>query len=103
MPMAFPGNKAGTTAVFQGGPVGVHRRAVRAGGEGTGGHGRKGDRNDEAARYLAEAAKMEKVIYRHGWDGAWFVRAYHDFGKPIGSKTCKEGEIFIESHLPAAP
>jgi hypothetical protein len=36
MPMAFPGNKAGTTAVFQGGRVGVHRRAVCAGREGTG-------------------------------------------------------------------
>jgi hypothetical protein len=36
MPMAFPGNKAGTTAVFQGGRVGIYRRAVRAGGEGTG-------------------------------------------------------------------
>jgi hypothetical protein len=36
MPMAFPGNKAGTTAVFQGGRVGIYRRAVRAGREGTG-------------------------------------------------------------------
>ena len=52
---------------------------------------------DEAKHYLAEAAKMEKVIYRHGWDGEWFVRAYNDFGKPIGSKVCKEGKIFIES------
>jgi cellobiose phosphorylase len=53
--------------------------------------------NKEAERCLAEAAKMEKVIYRHGWDGAWFVRAYDDFSKPIGSKVCKEGKIFIES------
>lgn len=51
----------------------------------------------EAESYLAEAAKMEKVIYKHGWDGQWFVRAYNDFGKPIGSKVCKEGKIFIES------
>jgi cellobiose phosphorylase len=51
----------------------------------------------EAKHYLAEAAKMEKVIHQHGWDGAWFIRAYNDFGKPIGSKVCKEGKIFIES------
>jgi cellobiose phosphorylase len=51
----------------------------------------------EAKHCLAEAAKMEKVIYQHGWDGAWFVRAYNDFGKPIGSKVCDEGKIFIES------
>jgi cellobiose phosphorylase len=53
--------------------------------------------NKEAECCLAEAAKMEKVVYRHGWDGAWFVRAYDDFGKPIGSKARKEGKIFIES------
>ena len=40
---------------------------------------------------------MEKVIYEHGWDGQWFVRAYDDFGKPVGSKECDEGKIFIES------
>jgi cellobiose phosphorylase len=55
-----------------------------------------GKQND-AKECLVEAAKMEKVIYQHGWDGAWFIRAYNDFGKPIGSKVCKEGKIFIES------
>jgi cellobiose phosphorylase len=58
---------------------------------------RKRKLNDEADRCLAEAAKMEKVVHQHGWDGQWFVRAYDDFGKPIGSKSCKEGKIFIES------
>ena len=33
----------------------------------------------------------------HGWDGDWFVRAYDDFGRPVGSKLCDEGKIFIES------
>jgi cellobiose phosphorylase len=51
----------------------------------------------EAEHYLAAAAKMEKVIHQHGWDGNWFIRAYNDFGQPIGSKVCKEGKIFIES------
>ena len=58
---------------------------------------RKRGLNDEAQRSLAEAAKMENVIQQHGWDGEWFVRAYDDFGKPIGSKVCTEGKIFIES------
>jgi cellobiose phosphorylase len=52
---------------------------------------------DQAKNCMAEAAKMEKVIYQHGWDGQWFIRAYDDFGKPIGSKVCDEGKIFIES------
>jgi cellobiose phosphorylase len=53
---------------------------------------------DEADKYLAEAAKMEKVTLQHGWDGEWFLRAYDDFGGKIGSKECKEGKIFIESN-----
>ena len=51
----------------------------------------------DAQECLAAAAKMEQVIYQHGWDGAWFIRAYDDFSQPIGSKVCKEGKIFIES------
>jgi cellobiose phosphorylase len=52
----------------------------------------------EAAAYLAEVAKMDQVVRRHGWDGEWFLRAYDDFGAKIGSKECEEGKIFIESN-----
>ncbi len=51
----------------------------------------------EATGYRAEAAKMDSVIREHGWDGEWFLRAYDDFGQKIGSKECKEGQIFIET------
>jgi cellobiose phosphorylase len=49
---------------------------------------------------LAAAAvkEMEKAIIRHGWDGKWFVRAFDRFGKKLGSRECKEGQIFAESH-----
>jgi len=53
---------------------------------------------EESSSYLAEVAKMEKVILQHGWDGEWFLRAYDDFGAKIGSKECAEGKIFIESN-----
>jgi cellobiose phosphorylase len=53
---------------------------------------------DESAKYLAESAKMEKVTLKDGWDGEWFLRAYDDSGAKIGSKECKEGQIFIESN-----
>ncbi len=33
---------------------------------------------------------------QHGWDGAWFRRAYDAFGEPVGSAECAEGQIFIE-------
>ena len=33
---------------------------------------------------------------QHGWDGAWFRRAYDYFGRPVGSAENDEGQIFIE-------
>ena len=51
---------------------------------------------DEAERYRAEAAKMVATTDAHGWDGSWFRRAYDDFGDPVGSSVCEEGQIFIE-------
>jgi cellobiose phosphorylase len=53
-------------------------------------------RKEEAARYLADAARMEETVRKHGWDGEWFLRAYDDFGHKVGSKECEEGKIFIE-------
>ena len=50
----------------------------------------------DAEQYKKAALEMEKVVTSHGWDGEWFRRAYDDFGDPIGSATCKEGQIFIE-------
>jgi len=58
----------------------------------------KRELDEEAATYRAEAEKMQGVIYQHGWDGEWFLRAYDDFGHKIGSKECEEGKIFIESN-----
>ncbi|HOT91758.1 MAG TPA: glycosyl transferase [Anaerolineae bacterium] len=46
--------------------------------------------------YLDAAAKMEQTIWAHGWDGAWFLRAYDAFGEKVGSHECAEGQIFIE-------
>lgn len=51
----------------------------------------------EAKSYLAEVEKMEATIRQHGWDGEWFLRAYDDFGRKVGSKDCTEGKIFIET------
>ncbi len=50
----------------------------------------------EPGFFATAASNMEKTIWQHGWDGAWFRRAYDDFGKPIGSKENVEGQIFIE-------
>ena len=50
----------------------------------------------EAADAAAAVDAMDKTVLDAGWDGAWFRRAYDAFGAPVGSKTCLEGQIFIE-------
>ena len=54
-------------------------------------------RKEEAQRAFNEVEKMREVVMRDGWDGKWFLRAYDDFGNPVGSDQCEEGKIFIES------
>ena len=49
-----------------------------------------------AARLRAAAAQMVVAVDSHGWDGAWFRRAYDYYGRPIGSAENLEGRIFIE-------
>jgi len=51
---------------------------------------------DEAQRYREAAQQMTATTLEHGWDGAWFIRAYDDFGQKVGSDERDEGKIFIE-------
>lgn len=55
------------------------------------------NKEDEARIYLMYAEEMRSVIYKHGWDGGWFLRAYDAYGKKLGSAENDEGKIFIES------
>jgi cellobiose phosphorylase len=43
----------------------------------------------EAATYRAIAAKMEKTVHKHGWDGEWFLRAYDDFGARSAPRSAR--------------
>jgi cyclic beta-1,2-glucan synthetase len=40
-----------------------------------------------------EAARLGKDLEAHGWDGAWYRRAYFDNGEPLGSATNSECQI----------
>ena len=51
---------------------------------------------EEAAAARKHIDAVEQATLTAGWDGAWFRRAYDAFGKPVGSKECTEGQIFIE-------
>ncbi len=50
----------------------------------------------DVQRFRQAAQKMEETVWAAGWDGAWFRRAYDDFGEPVGSSECSEGQIFVE-------
>ena len=52
--------------------------------------------NEEAEAVAGHKAAMEKAVLEHGWDGAWFLRAYDAFGHKVGSHECDEGQIYIE-------
>jgi cellobiose phosphorylase len=54
-------------------------------------------REDDARRIDLGYAEMLAIIETQAWDGAWYTRAFDNFGKPVGSASCEEGKIFIES------
>lgn len=46
-----------------------------------------------AEQCQAEAALLREAIDLHGWDGAWYRRAYTDDGTPLGSAVNDECQI----------
>jgi cyclic beta-1,2-glucan synthetase len=46
-----------------------------------------------AERCHSEAAQLRQNIEQHGWDGAWYRRAYFDDGSPLGSASNPECQI----------
>jgi cellobiose phosphorylase len=52
--------------------------------------------NTEAVKARGHVDKMEKAVIEHGFDGAWFLRAYDYYGHKVGSAENSEGKVFIE-------
>ena len=52
--------------------------------------------SEEAEEVRSLVEDMKKIILDAGWDGEWFVRAYDAFSRPVGSRVCEEGKIYIE-------
>jgi cyclic beta-1,2-glucan synthetase len=46
-----------------------------------------------AARCESERARLARNLELHGWDGAWYRRAYFDDGSPLGSAANAECQI----------
>jgi len=52
--------------------------------------------NEEAQEAQKHIDKMAETVLEYGYDGEWFLRAYDHYGNKVGSRECKEGQIFIE-------
>jgi len=50
---------------------------------------------DVASQYRKEMEALRGAIYKHCWDGEWYVRAFKDNGGAIGSKINEEGKIYL--------
>lgn len=46
-------------------------------------------------KYKEYYQKQKKAINKYGWDGSWYLRAYDDDGKPLGSRNNDKGKIYL--------
>lgn len=55
------------------------------------------DRGDtqRAQEYRLRAAELKEAINKHAWDGAWYICATRDDGRPLGSHTQPTGKIHL--------
>jgi cellobiose phosphorylase len=51
----------------------------------------------DAAQQQAYFDEMLSTVESQAWDGDWYLRAFDANSDPVGSHTCSEGQIFIES------
>ena len=49
--------------------------------------------NDMLKRY----ADLKEAVNKNAWDGEWYLAAYNDDGQKVGTKTEKEGFIYLNS------
>jgi len=56
-------------------------------------------RHDTAAAAALDARreKQTAAILAHGWDGAWWRRAFDDDGQPVGTATSEFGKIWLNT------
>jgi cyclic beta-1,2-glucan synthetase len=47
----------------------------------------------QAAAYRQRADGLLQALEAHAWDGDWYLRAYYDDGRPLGSVKNREGQI----------
>lgn len=51
----------------------------------------------DVKKFIQLALKMQDIINRVAWDGDWYIRAFDTKGRPVGSSSCREGKIYLNS------
>ena len=54
-------------------------------------------RDADADRIADVRAEMLAAVEAEAWDGEWYVRAFDAESRPVGSRVCDEGQIYVES------
>ena len=57
-----------------------------------------GNLNDKEEA-ISRCAEMREIIEEYGWDGEYYLDAYNDDDRKIGSHECEEGKIFLIPQL----
>jgi cellobiose phosphorylase len=55
------------------------------------------ERPTDAGRVERARDELLATVEAVAWDGDWYVRAFDAEGRPVGSRVCDEGQIFVES------
>jgi len=50
-----------------------------------------------ADEYEKRAEAMKEALNQYAWDGEWYIGATRDDGRPLGSKVCDQGKIFLNT------
>lgn len=57
-------------------------------------------KDDEFKTVVHEKKELTKeTLNKYGWDGEYFLQATNDLGELIGSKSCKEGKVFLNPQI----
>jgi cellobiose phosphorylase len=54
-------------------------------------------KDEDGRRFRALKIEMEEIINQVAWDGAWFMRAFDDEGKPVGVHTEQYHQIGLNT------
>jgi N,N'-diacetylchitobiose phosphorylase len=51
----------------------------------------------DAAKYRKMADEMARRVDKSCWDGAWYTMAVDGWGTMLGSKKCKDGQVYLNT------